>query len=237
MTQVQVGPHVLSASLPWRWRNDLDDLWMSAMWEALKDDWLLAVVRFAGVAVGILGTAIASPDAARAVGRTVRSYAMARWSRLQALLHMPQRRDIYLADGVSGSDAFGSVTVNTEASGSVWSDDPAQQLEILRQRTESLDRALQAVRIANHNDLAGIRAEIAALRSEHTTAFDDLRAEQEERDRQTIRFNARGLPLIGASIILSGLPDPVVSTPWFAWPLLVGAAIATIAVVRGPSPT
>lgn len=121
-----------------------------------------------------------------------------------------------------------------EASGSVWSDDPAQQLEILRQRTESLDRALQAVRVADHSDLAGIRAEVAALRNEHTMAFDDLRAEREERDRVTLRFNARGLPLIGASIILSGLPDPVVSNPWFAWPLLAGATLATVAVVRGP---
>lgn len=207
------------------------------MWEALKEDWLLALVRFLGVAVGILGTGIASPDAARAVGRTVRSYVVACWLRLRALLRIPKHRDIYLADSVGASDALGRLTVTAEASGSVWSDDPAEQVEILRQRTESLDRALQAVRVANHNDLASIRAEVAALRNEHSTAFADMRAEQDERDRQTLRFNARGLPLIGASIILSGLPDPIVSNPWFSWPLLVAATIATVAVVGGPKPT
>jgi hypothetical protein len=210
---------------------------MGTMWEALKEDWLLALVRFLGVAVGILGTGIASPDAARAVSRTVRSYVVACWLRLRALLRIPKHRDIHLADSVGASDALGRLTVTAEASGSVWSDDPAEQVEILRQRTESLDRALQAVRVANHNDLASIRAEVAALRNEHSTAFADMRAEQDERDRQTLRFNARGLPLIGASIILSGLPDPIVSNPWFSWPLLVAATIATVAVVGGPKPT
>lgn len=210
---------------------------MGTMWEALKDDWLLASVRFAGVAVGIFGAGIASPDAARAVGRTIRSYVAARWWRLRALLRIPNHRDIYLADSVGASDAFGRNTVTVEDSGSVWSDDPADQMEILRQRTERLERALQAVRVANHNDVAGVRAEVAALRNEHSTAFADMRAEQDERDRQTLRFNARGLPLIGASIILSGLPDPIVSNPWVACPLLVAATIATVAVVGGPHPT
>lgn len=145
------------------------------MWEALKDDWLLASVRFAGVAVGIFGAGIASPDAARAVGRTIRSYVAARWWRLRALLRIPNHRDIYLADSVGASDAFGRNTVTVEASGSVWSDDPADQMEILRQRTERLERALQAVRVANHNDVAGVRAEVAALRNEHSTAFADMR--------------------------------------------------------------
>ena len=51
---------------------------MGTMWEALKEDWLLALVRFGRVAVGIMGAGIASPDAARAVGRTVRTYVVVR---------------------------------------------------------------------------------------------------------------------------------------------------------------
>lgn len=46
----------------------------------------------------------------RAVGRTVRSYVVARWWSLRALLRIPKHRDIHLADSVGAPDALGRLT-------------------------------------------------------------------------------------------------------------------------------
>jgi hypothetical protein len=211
---------------------------MGTLWGALKDDWLLASVGFAGVTVGIFGAGIASSDAARAVGRTSRSYVATRWWRLPALLRIPDHRDI---------STWPTVSARLMPSGgtrSLWKppapSGPTTQPTKWRS-SASVPRDLSApykpCESPTTTTLAGVRAEVAAVRNEHSTAFADMWAEQDERDRQALRFNARGLPLIGASIILSGLPDPIVRNPWVACPLLVAATIATVAVVGRPQPT
>lgn len=205
---------------------------MSTTWSALGSEWLLALVRTVAVVVGILGTGIAAPTAVRTVWDTTRRPIVSAWYRLRARLGFPSHRNIDLADGSTSLQGFGTLTASGEAT-SHWPEDPSEQVEQLRLRTESLEKALNTLRVANHAEIQALRAEIEGVRTHHETQVEALRAEQQERDREDLRVNARGLPLIGASIVLSGLPDPVVANPWFAWPLLALSMIVSVVVVRG----
>ncbi len=58
----------------------------------------------------------------------------------------------------------------------------------------------------------------------------ELRQQLAERDHEGARIDARGLPVIGFGILLSGIPDELASIPWglgWVFPILgLGAGVA-----------
>ena len=87
--------------------------------------------------------------------------------------------------------------------------------EMLRQETSKRAEAIARLDTARKHDLA------------------ELRRLLDEKDRDTALIDARGLPVIGLGILLSGVPAELAAIPWhlgWLFPVIgIGAAAAAIA--------
>ena len=87
--------------------------------------------------------------------------------------------------------------------------------------------------------MAGIERESDARR--HLQA--EVAAQRRRDERQTARVNARGLPLIGFGIVMTGIPDGLATWAWVGWLFTAaggvlapgfGAEVAGVAVAMPP---
>lgn len=115
---------------------------------------------------------------------------------------------------------------------SSWPDTPEQQIDWLRRRTDRLGERIEGVRKDAREALADVNARVDALRDEHSRAVSELRERQDEQAARDLHLNSLGLPLIGASIVLSGLPDAIAGQPVVATLLLLATVVVTLAVYR-----
>lgn len=204
---------------------------MSTMWADLQNV-LLPAVRVVGVALGVWGAVMVSPDAAREVASTVAT----NWLRLRARLGFPRNRTVQASGHAAAASVATGAGVAFDARVLVWPNDAAGQIEILRQRTDTLDDAVATLRTDHKEQIARVNDKIEGVRAAHRAAIAGLEARQQEQKRTDLKVNARGLPLIGASIVLSGLPDAVMGNPWVDIVALLLAAVVAVAVWRGPMP-
>ena len=190
--------------------------------------WLLDLMRFAGVVVGVAGTAITAPKALREVRRIVADSFRRLWAQRPWHKKPPPHTG-------SGSGTF---TFTTSASGSVgvvgvWPDDVEGRIESLRRQAERIEEDLSQFRVQHGSDIAEMRAETAALRTEHRATVEEWRAAQDSRDQLALRLNTRGVPLIAISIVLSGMPDAYVRwSSVLVVTLIVVATVVTFIVAR-----
>ncbi|TWP37957.1 hypothetical protein [Leekyejoonella antrihumi] len=120
--------------------------------------------------------------------------------------------------------------MSVAAEGSIWSDDVAEQIKILRKRGECLAESVEALRAEHGQRLDGLEAALVGDRAANEEALADMREQQAERDRQSRAIDARGLPLIGVSFLLAGLPDPIVAERWLGGLLIAFAVVVSVAV-------
>ncbi len=123
-----------------------------------------------------------------------------------------------------------TVTVNGTATGSVWSADIAEQVEILRQRTERLGTELREARADYRGQISALRAHVDAEQSARASEIAAIRKAHTAAQREATEIDARGVPLLAYGILLTSWPDRFMPV-WFAWTLLGSAAVVVAQAV------
>jgi hypothetical protein len=215
---------------------------MGIMWEALRADRLVALVRFVGVVVGIWGIYLTAPEAWRDLRRRVvgtlreqyqqdRAALRERMSRLVDLGRRLLRRPINITaypEPIESAQSIGdNVTSTATEAAEVWSPQVDGQIEILRARIANLAAEVGELRVQQAQGINDLRMALAATADEQAEKLDALRTEQRRKEAALLDINVRGLPLVGVSILLSGLPDPLVRW-WPAATLLLAIAILLV---------
>lgn len=198
---------------------------MDGMWSGLVAEPWVSMVRIAGVGLALWGTWVTSPDALRQAARDAKRplHSLARiWRRVL-------RRDDTGPEASRASSQLSDLgAVGDALQADRWSTDPARQIEILKHQLGALRSEVGAVKESVRREAHERASDVAQLREEQSAAVAGLRDDITERDRATLRLNARGLPILGAAIVLSGLPDPLVRNAIVAGVLLATSLLLLI---------
>jgi hypothetical protein len=196
---------------------------------------LVEVVRYVGVGTGLVGAFVTAPSETRLLLKdglsaltTVRRFVLRHvpWYHRSATVHV---------SSIDGGVAFGGAHVAIHAEGWVWAPDGpvADQIDALRRRTDSLRESITQVRTEHSRRIDDVSTRLDASDAEHRAAITSLRRLHDEREKRGARIDAAGLPLIGLSIVLSGLPDQAVrQAPVSAILLAITAAALILTGVR-----
>jgi hypothetical protein len=114
----------------------------------------------------------------------------------------------------------GNLTVT--ATGSAWPENGpmAEQMEVLRKRTERLATDLARLRTDNTEMISSLRAELNTAKAEHSKAVAATGKDLIGAKGRQPQIDAGGLPLIAIGIVLLGLPDQAVKHWYVSVPLL-----------------
>ena len=188
-------------------------------------DW----IRWAGVAMAIVGSVVAAPSGGLLIVQQtaagVRS--VSRWLAGK----LPFRRHAVPAPGLVHGQAGIGVRFDIRAEGLAIpgaATPTEEQLEMLWKEISRLHRKIGDVTEdarRRHSELAG---SLQSAASELQTAHQDLRSRWEEEKRRSVHIDARGLPLIGLGILMTGVPDGLAAWDWFGWLVTAVAVILTL---------
>jgi len=156
------------------------------------------------------------------------------FERLRAAL--TRRRGVTVRPPTATAQADLLATGTLTASGTDWSNDLEQQIQILPERTDNLASAIGILRADHEPARLDADVERDALRVEHRTALSHLQAQQEAQHRATFASTRGPCPSSEPRSSSLGCPMPSWGNPSVGWPLLVAAPATTLAVVRRPSP-
>jgi hypothetical protein len=192
---------------------------------ATEADW----VRRFGVLVALVGTLVAAPEGTVLIGRWI-------WAALRAIR---QRIRVFLARflpflrrnaNVQGVTAWGGVrfpSMSVRASGLQLLPDAD-----LKERVDLLDehivRAFREIEKARQEAAAGdaeLRRIIEQEAGELRGSVEAHQAAHAAAQRQSAQVDARGVVLIGAGVVMTGVPDGLAAFPWSGW-LVVALALA-----------
>ncbi|MCQ9162966.1 hypothetical protein [Arthrobacter sp. STN4] len=188
---------------------------------------LVDFVRVVGVAFGLWGAILTVPGAAKRVGRDFATLSRRVWAWVR------RRQSVNVHAGAArGTVTFGTpIAIGESRLPSPLAGEVGAQIEQLRAFANGLAGRVTALQRDLAEQINALRHSLDALRLAHDAAMTKLEAERRQADQSTLTINARGLPLIGLSILLSGLPDTWIVGPWVAWFLLASAALLTIITI------
>jgi len=169
------------------------------------------------------------PGAATRVGRDFKTMGRKAWASVRR--QKPVTIHVASAVGLSGE---GGLTTSLERRlPSHLSGDVTAQIEKLTEFANGLSETIGALERDVTQQLGELRRAQAAARAAHSDFEAKMAAEQRRADQATLMINARGLPLIGLSILLSGLPDTWIGEHWVGGVLLTASAVlVAVTVVR-----
>jgi hypothetical protein len=190
---------------------------------------LIAVNRWVGVAIALVGSVVVAPDGTRLLWRSAWVWSLRQLGRL-----LPRR--LFAWSLISGAGG-GGISFDWPIPPTIpreWTPDAPvdERIEALRQHLTEiearLDEAIKRLRTETSSRKVAINELNRTLRAE--TA--ELRRLVEERDRHAAVVDARGLPVIGIGIVLSGVPEALAALPWHLGWLVptLGVAAAVTAV-------
>lgn len=106
-----------------------------------------------------------------------------------------------------------------------------ERIEVLRKYVIVLDEHINEMVEDVYDERMAREEAIAAVRRELAAETGELRQLIDEKDGQTARMDARGLPLIAVGIALTGIPEFIAEVPPLTWLLvLVGVWALLVAV-------
>lgn len=188
---------------------------------------LVEIVRVMGVALGLWGAILTVPGAATRVGRDFATLGRKLWERISG------RRSANMHVGAArGTITAGTpIVIGESRLPSPLEGDVSDQIEQLRQFANGLTGRISAVQCDLTGKINELKRSQRAAEAAHTATVVALKAERQRADQATLKINARGLPLIGLSILLSGLPDTWIGCPWVGWLLLAMAGLLSIVTI------
>ncbi len=195
------------------------------------------VLRWFGVAAVIVGVLVSSPDAVKEIGRDLLKVAQRSGQALRRLLALVIPKLRPSPPSLQGR-AQGSATAAAQVTATVtraWVDTwtPDEKVENLHRNVEELWAAQKVAMDNAAIRYEELRREIGEVRErQHESTAELQRRLDVERDR-SIRFDARGLPLVGLGTIMTGIPDELAHFAVVGWSVVaVSAAVFALVVYR-----
>ena len=188
-------------------------------------DW----IRWAGVAIAVMGALIATPDATLMPAR----HWIARASnqiRERLAPYLPfLRRTIrdeprQAADAAAGTERMSvsrRIEWNTKA-------DNKDKIELLHQQVKLLGQELADVRREIAQVEAAQRSSLERAEARQQDAHQQLAGRLEARERRAARVDAHGIWPIGAGIFLTGIPDELAAVAVIGWLFILGGIAVTV---------
>jgi hypothetical protein len=143
-------------------------------------------------------------------------------------LRRPQVVHIRSADSAEAADA---AWVNV--TGLSWEEGmsiPAQ-IERLRAMVDQVLQEVGRVREQTRAQIAQVSGRLGVVESDLRTAVDDLRRRMEVAERRAAQANARGILLLGAGLVLTGIPQELAEFEVIGWTSVALAVVGTFWVL------
>jgi hypothetical protein len=200
---------------------------------------LVDVNRVVGVLIAVVGSVVVAPAGTRLLlgSSWAWLYRLGSRARDRLLQALPFLRGATTIQGsvvvLEPADLMLSAgTVTLSGRGWTPSSSVTARVEALRQYIIDVDDRLSRVAGQLRKDISDGQAAIAKLDRALEAEAAELRRLLDERDRESARIDARGLPVIGFGVVLSGVPEVAASLPWhLGWLLpLLGVAAAGVAI-------
>lgn len=195
---------------------------------ATEADW----IRRAGVTVAIFGAIVAAPSGSLLI-------VLGFWA---GILKVQERLPRWLLGGKPSpavvqaraglAAAFGvaagaKVVRNENARGRV-------QIRQLWKEVDRLDERIGKAEAESRERHAVLAARLAHESAARRAALKAQEAQRRREEQQAARIDARGLPLIGLGVLMTGIPDGLARWPWLGWALIVLAGILVIWLALWP---
>lgn len=184
---------------------------------ATEADW----VRRFGVFVAFVGTLVAAPEGTVLIGRWIWAALRATGRRIQVFLarFLPFLRRSANVQGVAASGRVRFPSFSMRASGLKLLPDAD-----LKERVDLLDehmvRAFREIEKARQEAATGdaeLRRIIEQQAGELRAAAEAHQVAHAAAQRQSAQVDARGVALIGAGVVMTGVPDGLAAFPWSGW--------------------
>lgn len=189
--------------------------------------------KLVGVTVAVIGAVLVAPNGARLLLRSLRQWSAQAIATARQKLGLPGRVHHLEAHDTLSISESSRVYVGS-ARGDNW--DPSgpvdERIANLRRRVEELQAGASQLSRSLAGETAARQAAVQELGSRLSSELAQVRADLSTIADQTARIDARGLPLIAAGIVLSGIPEELAR--WIypvGWGLPVGAFLLALAVV------
>lgn len=210
----------------------------------MTDSGLLAVTlihanRWVGVTIALIGSVVVAPSGTALLWRTATQWITRRtrqmWvqvGRVVPFLHRQPHNVSLSAEGTTS--VTGTVTATVTAA--PW--DPAaplqDQISLLHRHIELAEARLDFVSDQQGQEIRARERQVAELERTLREDITVLHRLVEEKDQEGARIDARGLPVIGFGIVLSGIPDELAAIPFgLGWIFPLAGLSWGIAAVAG----
>jgi hypothetical protein len=90
-----------------------------------------------------------------------------------------------------------------------------RKIELLRLRDDALEQTVEVLKMNHDRKLDDLTGRLDGLEGEHRQFAERVEKDQAERERTAQTIGAIGLPIIGAGIVVTGLPDSLPRHPAF----------------------
>lgn len=201
---------------------------------------LTEVNRWVGVIIAVVGAVVVAPEGAGELRKDVWVWLRQRGQRVRGALtrFLPflqqSGHTVAHPTGIASSMSAGRPVL--AGHGQVW--DPSapveEQIKALRQYITEIRKQLEGVTTRLGQETSDREQSTADLEAQLEARIRELRRLLDEREYQSARIDARGLPVIAFGIVLSGLPDRLAQIPFYlGWALpIAGILLAVTAGVR-----
>jgi len=195
------------------------------------------IIRYLGVGVAVIGTAIAAPAGVGLITRSIgrRSRAMARRARGALARFIPAlRRDVTVHAVTASARASLAGSASVSVTGFGWQPDADldSKVERLREMIEAVmgdvGRAREEARQAD----GALADRISSVEQDLAQRLEELRNRIERAERDAARTDARGVLLLGLGVVLTGIPTELADVAVVGWAVVAGAILATASVIR-----
>lgn len=186
-------------------------------------DW----IRWVGVITAIVGSVVAAPSGGLLI---VRQVAAAVWIGFQWLAnHRPFRRHAGATPRTASGQATIPLRFNVQAEGLVGpgpETSTGEQLQMLWKEVTRLHGKINQVSQDAQQRLSDLASRLDSATADLQAAHQAMSRQWEEEQHRSVHIDARGLPLIGLGILMTGFPDGLAVWAWFGW--LVTAVAVTL---------
>ncbi|MFB9530415.1 hypothetical protein [Nonomuraea roseola] len=195
---------------------------------------LAEVNKGIGVLIAVVGAIITAPAGWRELLTSSTN-----WARTQAnrILNLPPQT-INLS-GSGSSESFGNAVL-TNRPPPLNADQPlADQVAMVHAYVRSVESRLNQVTTRLAEDKSARDKQLADLTTSLETGLGQLDERISEQERQAGRIDARGLPVIAAGVVLSGIPEWLAALPlhlgWILPFAGFGLMVRALGFFRSPS--
>ena len=182
---------------------------------------LAGVNQFVGVGVAVVGLVVTAPSGTKKLFVSTSGWLQRRGNQVHhhlARLLPFLRRDATLQGTSAVGTAMATFGAVASAEGWAWpAGSPAdERIEALRKHLMEVEGRLNEVRRQLRDETRAREQSLTELERRIRVELGQLQQSIISRDQQSARIDARGLPVVAAGIVLSGLPEELAG---FLYPL------------------